>query len=157
MVLSDAPVTPSADSNVYNHPLGECGVVWMGAESVARKYRSGYPASLGGAPLLLPTSDTAIRRDLDRWLNSHEIRPVVRAEFEDHALMTVFAREGNGVFPAPAVLEPQLRSAHRLRRVGLASGVRSRFYAISLERRLRHPAVVAISQGARQLLRRGGS
>ena len=152
VVLSDAPVTPSANVKVYNHPLGECGVTWMAVPELARRYRRGFPGSLSGAPLLLPTDDTAIRRGLDLWLDAQGARPLVRAEFEDHALMSVFGQRGMGVFPVPSVLEAPFKRAYGLQRVGMAFGVRSRFYAISVERRLRNPAAVAISQAARQLL-----
>jgi LysR family transcriptional activator of nhaA len=152
VVLSDAPVTPSANAKVYNHPLGECGVTWMAVPELAKRHQREFPASLTGAPILLPTDDTAIRGDLDLWLEAQGVRPVVQAEFEDHALMAVFGQRGVGIFPVPSVLEPQLKHAHGLERVGMAEGVRSRFYAISVERRLRHPAVEAISQDAGRLL-----
>ena len=152
VVLSDSPVTPTVDGKLYNHPLGECGVVWMGTAALARKYRPGFPRSLQGAPVLLPTSDTALRRGLDLWLEAEGLRPLVPAEFEDFALMSVFAQRGMGVFPVPAVLEAQFTRTHGLRRLGVAAGVKHQFFAISMERRLRNPAVVAISRAARRLL-----
>jgi LysR family transcriptional activator of nhaA len=152
VVLSDAPVTPTVDSRLYNHPLGECGVVWMGVPELARGHRRRFPRSLDGAPILLPTGDTALRRGLDLWLETQGLRPSVKAEFEDFSLMRVFGQRGLGLFPVPSVLEAQLGRSYGLRRVGSAAGVTSQFFAISMERRLRNPAVVAISRAARRLL-----
>jgi LysR family transcriptional activator of nhaA len=152
VVLSDAPVTPTVDGRLYNHPLGECGVVWMGVPDLVRKHRPRFPRSLDGAPILLPTDDTAIRRALDLWLEAEGLRPLVQAEFEDFALMSVFGQRGMGLFPVPSVLEAQFARTHGLRRLGEAAGVKHQYFAISMESRLRNPAVVAISRAARRLL-----
>jgi LysR family transcriptional activator of nhaA len=149
VVLSDAPATPSLDFRAYNHHLGDCGVSFVGAPELARRYRRGFPQSLQGAPLLLPTDDTNIRRDLDRWLEKRSIRPLLVGEFEDYALLLVFGQAGAGVFPVPSVLEKQFQLRHGIRRVGRIKGVRGHFYAISGERRLKHPAIVAIHDAAR--------
>ena len=90
VVLSDAPVTPSLNIRAYNHPLGDCEVSGSGTPALAKTYRRGFPKSLDGAPILLPTADTAIRRGLDQWFAAHGIRPVVVGEFEDYALLRVF-------------------------------------------------------------------
>lgn len=97
VVLSDSPVTPSLNLRAYNHYLGGCDVSWMAAPALAKSLRAGFPKSLHGAPVLLPTSDTAIRRALDQWLDRHEVRPVIAGEFEDYALLREFARAGRGV------------------------------------------------------------
>ncbi|MCM2257344.1 MAG: LysR family transcriptional regulator [Vicinamibacteria bacterium] len=152
VVLSDAPVTPTVDDRLYNHPLGACGVVWMAVPALAHRHRRAFPRCLETAPVLLPTRDTALRRGLDLWLLARGVRPLVHAEFEDFALMSTFGQHGLGLFPVPAVLEAELRSRHGLRRVGVATGVRSQFFAVSAERKLRNPAVVALSQAARRLL-----
>jgi LysR family transcriptional activator of nhaA len=152
LVLSDAPVTPTLSVRAYNHPLGECGVLLMATRPLARRYRPGFPHSLDRAPVLLPTDDTAARRQLDRWFDHHRIRPVMVGEFEDYALLTAFGQAGLAVFPVPAILEAQFRRSYRVERIGRAEGVRARFYAISVERKLKHPAVVAISERARRHL-----
>lgn len=148
VVLSDAPATPSLDFRAYNHHLGECGVSFVGNPGLARHYRRGFPQSLRGAPLLLPTDDTNIRRDLDRWLEERSIRPLLVGEFEDYALLLAFGQAGAGVFPVPSVLEKQFQLQYGIQRVGRVKDVRGHFYAISGERRLKHPAVVAIREAA---------
>jgi LysR family transcriptional regulator, transcriptional activator of nhaA len=152
VVLSDAPIAPSLNFRAYNHPLGECEVVWVGTADLARKYRRGFPKSLDGAPVLLPTDDTAIRRGLDQWFAALGIRPVVVGEFEDYALLRVFGQKGAGVYPAPRILEKDLKRHHGLAPIGLAKDVRGRFYAISVEKKVRHPAVAAICEAARRTL-----
>jgi LysR family transcriptional activator of nhaA len=148
VVLSDSPVTPSLNLRAYNHHLGGCEVSWMAAPALAKTLRPGFPKSLSGAPLLLPTSDTAIRRALDQWLDRHDVRPVIAGEFEDYALLREFARAGRGVAPVPSVLVEQLSQESGLRELGPARKVRGEFYAISMERSIRHPAVIAIHKRA---------
>jgi len=123
----------------------------MAKTAMASRLRRGFPKSMDGVPALLPTPDTAIRRALDQWADRNEIHPVVVAEFEDYALLRAFARAGHGVAPVPVVLEEQFRSQYDLLRVGLADTVQSEFYAISVERKVKHPAVAAIVEHARQL------
>lgn len=148
VVLSDSPVTPSLNLRAYNHYLGGCDVSWMAAPALAKSLRAGFPQSLHGAPVLLPTSDTAIRRALDQWLDRHDVRPLIAGEFEDYALLREFARAGRGVAPVPSVLVKQLRRESGLRELGPARKVRGEFYAISMERNIKHPAVLAICKHA---------
>jgi LysR family transcriptional activator of nhaA len=152
VVLSDSPVTPSLNVRAYSHVLGESGVTWMAPRSMAAKYRRGFPKSLDGAPVLLPTDDTAIRRRLDQWFDTEGIRPVLTAEFEDYGLLRAFGQRGIGLVPVPSVLEKVFKLQDRLQRVGVAKGVRGRFYAVSIERRIRHPAVMAILNAGRETL-----
>jgi LysR family transcriptional regulator, transcriptional activator of nhaA len=152
VVLSDAPVAPSLNVKAYNHPLGGCEVIWMGTPVLAKAHRRGFPKSLDGAPILLPTADTSIRRDLDQWCEAHSIRPVVVGEFEDFGLLRVFGWRGAGIFPTFQVLEKELKRHYGLQRIGLAKGVKGRFYAISVEKKVRHPAVAAICESARRSL-----
>lgn len=151
LVLSDAPMSSAFNFRVYNHYLGASEVCWMAKAGMASRLRRGFPKSLDGAPALLPTPDTAIRRALDQWADRNEIHPVVVAELEDYALLRAFAREGHGVAPVPVVLEEQFRKQYDLLRVGLAHAVQSEFYAISVERKVKHPAVAAIVEHARQV------
>jgi len=144
VVLSDAPVTPQLNVRAYSHRLGTWDTVWMAAPALARALRRGFPRSLDGAPVLLPTDDTAIRRQLDLWLEKHETRPVRLGEFEDYALLREFARAGHGFAPVPSLLEEQFRREYGVARIGVATGVKSNFYAISVERRIRNPAVAAL-------------
>lgn len=155
IVLSDTPVTPSLNVRAFNHPLGECGVVWMGAPALARSQRRNFPRSLDAAPVLLPTGDTAIRRDLDQWCDDKAIRPLLVAECEDFGMLRAFGQEGAGAIPVPSVLEATFRRQYGLARIGRADGVVARFYAVSIERRIRHPGVAAICESGRALFARG--
>ena len=150
LVLSDAPIGPTTKVRAFNHLLGECGVTFFGTPALARTCRRGFPRSLGGAPVLLPTDNTALRRSLDDWFESEDVRPRVVSEFEDSALLMAFGQAGMGLFPAPSAIERQVRSQYGVVVVGRLDAVCERFYAISGERRLKHPAVVAISEAARQ-------
>lgn len=152
VVLSDSPVDPSLKIRAYSHLLGECGVIFVGGQKTAPRYRRGFPQSLNGAPMFLPTDNTALRRNLDFWFESNGIRPVIIGEFEDYALLRAFGESGAGVFPLPSVVAPQIRSQKALRTIGTTGEVRTQFYAISAERKLQHPAVVAIRNAARQEL-----
>lgn len=153
LVVSDAPMSPAFNFRIFNHYLGACPVCWMAKADVAHKLRRGFPKSLDGVATLLPTADTAIRRTLDQWAESRQIRLNVIAEFEDYALLRAFARAGYGIAPVPTVLEEQFRRQYGLLRIGVAEAVRSEFYAISVERKIKHPAVAAIVEHARQIFK----
>ncbi len=152
VVLSDAPVTPNLNERAYNHYLGASGIVWMAAPPMVKALRPGFPKSLHGAPILLPTADTAIRRSLDQWLDKHNVHPVLVGEFEDYALLRQFAGAGHGAAPVPAVVTRQFRMESGLAVAGPARNVEGQFYAISLERKITHPVVVAICDNARRIL-----
>jgi LysR family transcriptional activator of nhaA len=151
VVLSDAPASPTLNVRAYNHLLGTSGVCWMATPAIASSLRRGFPRSLDGVPMLLPTDDTAIRRALDQWLEQRELRPVLVGEFEDYALLREFARAGHGFAPVPTAQESQFRREYGFQRVGAARPVTAQFFAISLERRIKHPALAAVVSGARQI------
>jgi len=152
VVLSDTPVGPPAKIRAYNHQLGECGMTFFAMPELSKKYRGRFPKALHGAPILLPADNTNVRRALDQWFDAQQIRPFVVGQFEDFALLRRFGETGAGVFAAPSVLEKQFRLERRLRVLGRANDVRNRFFAISVERKLKHPAVVAICESARHEL-----
>jgi LysR family transcriptional activator of nhaA len=152
VVIADAPAPPTVRVKVFNHPLGECGIVFFAAPGLAAERRRRFPRSLDGAPLLLPTENTSLRRSLDQWFDSQGIRPMIAAEFDDSALLKVFGQAGAGIFPVPSVIADEVRRTYRVRAVGAVDEVRERYFAISAERRLKHPAVVAISEEARERL-----
>jgi LysR family transcriptional activator of nhaA len=149
IVISDAPVPPGSNVRAFNHLLGETGVSFFGTKSLAKNHGRGFPKSLDGAPVLLPLENLTLRRSLDQWFDRHEIKPRVVAEFEDSALLKVFGSDGLGIFPAPTVMEADVTRQYGVRVLGRAEGVRERFYAISVERKLKNPAIVAISEAAR--------
>jgi LysR family transcriptional activator of nhaA len=156
VVLSDAPVHPTLKIRAYNHLLGECAVAFVATADVARRLRHRFPKSLDGNPMLLPTDNTNFRRNLDSWFESEGIRPIVMGEFEDYALLRTFGHAGAGVFPVPLVFEKQLRRQDSLKLIGSTEKVRTSFYAISGERKIEHPAVVAMCDTARRQLFGGG-
>lgn len=150
LVLSDAPMGPWVKVKAYHHVLGESGVGFFGVEKWAHRYRRGFPKSLNGAPFLLPTKNAALRQILDQWFDGHEIKPKIIAEVDDHALLEVFGESGKGIFAAPLVIERETRQKPRLRLIGKTDEARERFYAVSVERKIKHPAVLRITQTARE-------
>jgi LysR family transcriptional activator of nhaA len=150
IVIADAPVPPGGAIRAHTHLLGECGVGFFGVPALARKYRRGFPGSLNGAPLLLPTEGLTLRRSLNQWFDRQGIRPRIIAEFEDSALLKVFGADGLGIFPAPKAVAREVIAHYGVRPLGDAGGIVERYYAISVERRLRNPAVLAISRAAHQ-------
>jgi LysR family transcriptional activator of nhaA len=150
LVIADAPLPPHLNVKAYNHPLGETPVKFFGTRALADRHRRRFPRSLDGAPTLLPTPNTQVRHALDRWFQENGVHPRVVAEFEDSALLKVFGQQGHGIFPAAAILEDEVRRQYGVRTVGCADGVVERFFAISVERRIKHPAVAAITEAARE-------
>jgi len=148
VVLSDAPIGPGASVRVFSHLLGESGVSIFGSSRLAAAYHKGFPGSLDGAPFLLPTEQASLRRVLAQWFDTRNVRPRVVAEFDDSALLVVFGAAGHGLFPAPSAAEGDITRRYGVRVVGRLAAIRERFYAISVERRVKHPAVVAICDRA---------
>lgn len=148
LVLSDVPATPSVGARTFNHLLGECGVAVFGTPSLAARHSEDFPRSLNGAPMLLPTPSTALRRSLDQWFDAEGLSPIIRAEIEDSALLKTFAAAGVGLFVAPLAVETEIRRQYGVDIVGRIEQVRERFYAITVQRRLKHPAVSAILENA---------
>jgi len=150
VVLSDAPIPPGSNVRAFSHLLGESRVSFFARHDLARRYRERFPRSLADAPMLLPTQNTSLRRTLDEWFDRQGLRPRIVGEFEDSALLKTFGMQAYGVFAAPAVLETELVRSYHVVRLGDADGVSERYYAITLGRRIAHPAVVAIYEAARQ-------
>jgi LysR family transcriptional activator of nhaA len=151
VVLADAPAPPAVKVRAYSHLLGECAVSVFGTERMAAAHRRGFPRSLDGAPFLLPSEDSALRLSLEEWFQKQRVRPRVVGTFEDSALLDAFGQAGAGLFAMPAAVETEVRRQYRVRVVGRLDSVRQRFYAITVERKLRNPAVIAISERARLL------
>jgi LysR family transcriptional activator of nhaA len=150
VVLSDAPAGPGSPVRAFSHLLGECGTSFFAAPSLARRLRRRFPRSLDGAPFLVPGADSTLRRALAEWFETHNLRPKVVAELDDTALAKVFGESGLGVFAAPELIEKEVRERYHVQVVGRAKKLWQRVYAISLEREIRHPAVIAICEGARE-------
>lgn len=141
VVLTDRPVRASSSLRVFSHLLGESEMQLFGAQGLARQYGRHFPASLNGAPMLLPTRNTALRGRIDAWLLEQGVRPDVVGEFEDSAMLNTFGRRGMGLFFAPAALAGDMLEQFGALPVGPAPELREQFYAISSERRISHPVV----------------
>jgi LysR family transcriptional activator of nhaA len=152
VVLADAPAGPSSSIRAFSHLLGECGVSFFGTARLVAKYRHDFPRSLDGAPFLLPAENTVLRRSLEQWFDAQGIRPVIRGEFADSTLLKVFGQHGAGIFAVRSAVEQFTRRHYKVSLLGTVEAIRERFYAISLERKLKHPAVVAITASAREKL-----
>ncbi|MEO1528445.1 MAG: transcriptional activator NhaR [Planctomycetota bacterium] len=152
LVLADSPLPPQPNVFAFNHHLGECGVSVFGTQELYDRYRDDFPKSLNEAPMLLPTHNTTLRRALEQWFNENDIRPFVRHEFEDSAILKVFGQAGDGLVVVPTAISDEVERQYSLRAIGELPGILEKFYAISVERRLENPAVVAISNAARKQL-----
>lgn len=144
VVLTDRPVSAGTSLRVFSHPLGECQIMLFGIPALAKKYRADFPASLHGAPVLLPTRNNAVRGRIDQWFESHNVRPDVVGEFEDSALLSTFGRSGLGLFPAASILAADVAEQFGAELVGELSQVQEQFFAVSTERKIKHVAVEAI-------------
>jgi LysR family transcriptional activator of nhaA len=152
IVIADSPVPTGSSIRAFHHLLGETGITFFGSKRLADRHRRGFPRSLDGAALLLPIENLTLRRALNAWFEAKDIRPRVAGEFEDSALLKEFGAHGLGIFPAPTVIEKEITGQYAVQVVGRTDEVRERYYALSAERRLKHPAVVAILEAARQEL-----
>jgi LysR family transcriptional activator of nhaA len=152
LVLADSPISPALNIRAYNHLLGESGISFFANQKTARKYAAKFPSSLNGAPMLMPTASSALRRMLEQWFERQKIKPMVVAEFEDRALMKAFGEAGAGIFTSPTAVEDDVVAKYGVRVIGRSEEIKERFYAISAERRIKHPAVSAITDAARSEL-----
>ena len=149
VVLADAPAGPGSPVRTFSHPLGECGTTFFASPKLAATCRKGFPRSLARVPVILPSSDSTFRRGLDAWFQSRDLYPEIIAELDDLALASVLGEKNLGVLAAPDVLAAELRKRYALQIVGHAKEIRQRFFAISIERKIRNPAVAAICEVAR--------
>lgn len=149
MILADTPISTAVNVRAFNHLLGECGITFFAARNQADDLRAGFPHSLNDTALLLPAPTSALRGALMQWLDRQEIHPRIAGEFEDSALMSAFGQAGVGVFIGPNVIAPEIIRQYDVEAIGHTDQIKERFFAISTERRLRHPAVVAVSEAAR--------
>lgn len=149
LVLADGPIRSGLSIKAYNHFLGECGITFFAVKGLATHLSKNFPASLDNTPMVMPMAMTMLRCALDQWFETLSITPVVVAEFEDNALLTVFGQAGDGVFVAPTIIESEVKTQYQVEIIGRCDTIKERFYAISVERILKHPAVVAITDIAR--------
>lgn len=152
LVLADSPLTPTGGVRAFNHLLGQSGVGLFGTPQLVARVRTDFPASLNRVPLLLPGRNTALRRSLESWLESRNVSPLIRGEFDDKALLKAFGQTGEGLFPGTLAIADEICRQYEVELAGELEGVVEHFYAISVERRIRHPAVLAISSSAKSTI-----
>jgi LysR family transcriptional activator of nhaA len=155
LVLSDVPLRPGSEVRAFSHVLGETATSLLAAPALAGQLAGGLPDALDGAPILLPGRESALRRPLEQWLEERGLRPRVVGEFQDSSMLRAFGAAGHGVFPAPSLVEGELCARHGVVALTRLEEVRERFYAVSPERRLDHPAARRITEAARAGLREG--
>lgn len=152
LVVSDRPIPTGTNVKAYNHALGGSQISFFAHRSIARKYARNFPRCLDGAPMLLPVPGSPLRRGLDDWFDSAGINPLVVAEFDDSALLKAFGEAALGVYPAPAAIAEEVSSMYHSVALGTVDTIRDAYYAISPERKLKHPAVLKITETARAQL-----
>ncbi|HLH06549.1 MAG TPA: transcriptional activator NhaR [Terriglobales bacterium] len=152
LVLTDAPAYSVARVKVFNHLLGSSGLALFASRPLANFYRKRFPASLTGAPFLLPMKNSAVRQILDQWFEAQSVQPRILGEFQDTALLTAFGQAGNGIFAAPMAIEREVRSRYRVVKIGDLGSRLTEYYAISAERKIKHPAATIIAEVAKNKL-----
>jgi LysR family transcriptional activator of nhaA len=148
LILADSPFSPGLNVRAYNHLLGESGITFFAREPDDSLYRNNFPKSLDGAPMLMPTANCALRRSLELWFERIDIRPTIVAEFEDRALMKAFAEAATGIFTSPTAVEEGVLNKYAVTVIGRSEEVKERFYVISAERKIKPPAISAITEAA---------
>jgi len=152
LVIADSPIPTGVSVKAYNHKLGRSGQSFFATPKLAARCKGAFPALLNGMPMLMHSEDSAVQKQLDRWLENEQIYPNVMGEFDDSALLKAFGREGQGIFAAPTVLEAEIVEHYGVKVLGRTEAVWQDFYAISIERRITHPCVLAICNSARGAL-----
>lgn len=152
LVIADSPIPNTVNVRGFNHQLGECGISFFAVPAMAKTLRKDFPQSLNGAPMLLPGEMSVAQSRLLNWLDKHHIHPLIVGEFDDSALMKAFGQAGTGIFIAPTPIATEVEKQYGVEVIGNTDEVREQFYAISVERKISHPAVVAITKTAREWL-----
>ena len=152
MVLADSPISPTLNIRAYNHALGESGITFLAVPGEAKRLRRSFPQSLDGARMLMPSSGSSLRRNLEIWFQRQQVEPLVVAEFEDRALMKAFGERGSGVFTSPTAVEQDVMDKYGVEVVGRSDEITESFYVISPERHIKHPAINTITQVAKSEL-----
>lgn len=152
LVISDSPMPSHLDIKGYSQKLGECGISFFATPELARRYVKDFPASMQGAPLLIPGQETVVRSRLMRWFADQNVQPRIVGEFDDSALMKAFGKSGSGIFVAPSVIADEVQAQYGVELLGQTDAVTESFYAISVERKVKHPGIIAITESARHKL-----
>ena len=152
LVIADEPMSKRMSVKAFNHPLGSTAMSFFAAPQLHAQLKGEFPQCLNGMPMLIQGAAASVRQQLEGWLTQHQIEPRIIGEFDDGALMTAFGREGRGVFMAPTVLEAETVAQFGVKVIGRTGELVEEFYAVSVERRITHPCVVAITDAARAQL-----
>ncbi len=151
LVLTTGPLAIKPASGIFSHFLAESSMVVFGTRSLVDAYREGFPKSLNGAPFLVPAGHPGLRQDLDRWCEENNIWPDIRAEISDSALLKTFGAEGVGFFLAPNIVQDVITRQYGVDPLGVIEGIRERFYLLSAQRKVNHPALIAILENAKNM------
>ncbi|AYM95113.1 transcriptional activator NhaR [Acidovorax sp. 1608163] len=149
LLLADEPASKKIGVKAFNHALGSSSMSFFCAPALKNELQGPFPQCLHGAPMLIQGPQSSVRQQLDHWLNKHHLQPRIVGEFDDSALMNAFGREGRGIFTSPTVLEQETQTQFGVEAIGRSSELVEEFFAISVERRISHPCVVAITESAR--------
>ena len=149
LVIANEPISRRVSVKAFNHALGRSPMSFFCAPSLRGTLRGSFPACLNDAPMLVQSASTPLRQQFDAWLARQGLAPRFVGEFDDSALMNAFGREGRGVFMAATVLEAEIEAGFGVEVIGRSAELEEEFFAITVERRIRHPAVVAITEAAR--------
>lgn len=152
LVLSDRPMPTGLNVKAYNHVLGESTISFFSRKRNASRYRKKFPHSLHNAPVLLPVKTNVLRRSLDDWFDEIEVIPRVVAEFDDSALLKAFGQAEVGVFPSSTAITEEVEHMYHASSIGVVEELKETYYAISPERKLKHPGVMCITETARTRL-----
>lgn len=153
VVLSDTPIDPTIKVRAYSHLLGESEILFVGTKTLAKRIKPGFPKSLDGAPVLLPMRNSVLRRSLDYWFEMNEVRPKIVGEFEDSAMLKIMGKAGEGIFPIAKAICKEVEEMYGVEAIAAIPDITEKFYALSVERKVKHPAVLAISEVGRKKLR----
>ncbi|GLR70476.1 transcriptional activator NhaR [Agaribacter marinus] len=152
MVLTDTPLSSAFSVKAYNHYLGQSDLTFFAAPELAGQLKGSFPDCLNNAPMLLPTKQYAIRQLFDKWSHDAGIFPLIRGQYDDSALMKSFGKAGFGVFFMPSIIEDEVEKGFNVDIIGNLSEITQKFYAISAERKVTHPAVAAVCSAARDII-----
>jgi LysR family transcriptional activator of nhaA len=152
LVIADEPMSRRLSVRAFNHPLGGTAMSFFCTPALKAHLQGDFPQCLNGQPLLIPGAQASVRQQFEGWLTRHDLVPHIVGEFDDGALMTAFGREGRGVFIAPSVMEDETRQQFGVEVIGRSEELRDEFFAVSVEKRITHPCVVAITDAARSQL-----
>ena len=152
LVIADGPIPSNVNVRGFNHPLGECGISFFAVPELAKKLGKDFPQNLNGAAMLLPGEMTMVQSRLLKWFDGLHIHPRIVGEFDDSALMKAFGQAGAGVFIAPTAIAAEVEKQYGVMSIGQTDQVIEQFFAISVERKITHPAVTRITETAREWL-----